>query len=222
MKMARDRVIRSFRIRPIKEVIMFMMFMRRRSFGVHAIGTFAILAAVALAPRVASADGDGGDDMQAARAGITLGGRAMYYQPKDAQDGTLNGGAQLRLHFTSMLAVEGSADYRQNKFGGNTVDVVPVQLSLMLYLAPSWVVSPYILGGVGWYYTHVQGGGTTNRYGPHAGAGLELALAKNWSIDGSARYLWTQSLSAPTTASPAGKNFSDNGFMLTAALNYRF
>ena len=49
-----------------------------------------------------------------------------------------------------------------------------------------------------------------------------MALARHWTIDGSYRYLWTQSLTAPTTASPAGKNFSDNGFMLTAALNYRF
>lgn len=43
----------------------------------------------------------------------------------------------------------------------------------------------YILGGVGWYYTHVQGSnGSTNRYGPHAGAGLEVALDRHWSIDG--------------------------------------
>ena len=198
------------------------MSMRKRSVGVHTVGVLAILAAVALAPRAASADGADNDDMNASREGVTLGGRAAYYRPKDANEGTLYGGAQLRLHFTPMIAVEGSADYRQNKFGGTTVDVFPVQASLMLYLTPSWVISPYILGGVGWYYTHVHGSDTTNRYGPHAGAGLEVALDQHWSIDGSARYLWTQSLTAPTTTSPAGKNFSDNGFMLTAALNYRF
>ena len=196
--------------------------MSKRSIGVHAVGVFAILAAVALAPRAASADADAGDDTHASRPGITLGGRAAYYRPRDAQSGSLNGGAQLRLHITSVIAVEGSADYRQNKFGATTVDVFPVQASLMLYLAPDWVVSPYILGGVGWYYTHVQNGATSNRYGPHAGAGGEVALARHWTIDGSARYLWAQSLNAPTTTSPAGKNFSDYGFMLTAALNYRF
>jgi len=195
------------------------MFMDKRSVGVHAIRVFAILAAVALAPRAASADGD---DIHASQKGVTFGGRAAYYHPKGADHGTLNGGAQLRLHIIPVLAVEGSADYRQNKFGGTTVDVFPVQASLMLYLTPDWVVSPYILGGVGWYYTHVQGGDTTNRYGPHAGVGLEAALARHWSIDGSYRYLWTQSMTAPTTTSPAGKNFSDHGFMLTAALNYRF
>ena len=198
------------------------MSMRKRSFKVHFVGVFAILAAAALAPRAASADSAAGDDLHASRPGVTLGGRAAYYRPKESDGGTLNGGAQLRLHITSVIAVEGSADYRQNKFGATTVDVFPVQASLMLYLAPNWVASPYILGGVGWYYTHVQNGATSNRYGPHAGAGLEVALSRQWSIDGSARYLWAQSLKAPTTTSPAGRDFSDNGFMLTAALNYRF
>ena len=183
---------------------------------------FMTSALVAISGVAAKAESTDANDINAARPGVTLGGRAAYYRPKGADHGTLNGGAQLRLHVLPMLAVEGSVDYRQNKFGGTTVDVFPVQASLMLYLTPSWVVSPYILGGVGWYYTHVQGGDTTNRYGPHAGVGVEAALARNWSIDGSYRYLWTQSLDAPTTTSPAGKNFSDNGFMLTAALNYRF
>jgi opacity protein-like surface antigen len=192
----------------------------KNSFGMRLMQLFALLAATALAPRAASADGDG---LQASIPGVTFGGRAAYYRPKDADHGTLNGGAQLRLHLTSVLAVEGSADYRQNNYGSTTVDIVPVQLSLMAYLIPNAIVSPYILGGVGWYYTHVQGSSTSqNRYGPHAGAGLEVALARNWTVDGSFRYMWTQSLTAPTTTSPAGKNFSDNGFMLTTALNYRF
>ena len=195
----------------------------KRSFGVHSVLVFAILAAASLAPHAASADDKDNNDLYASRPGITFGGRASYDRPKGADHGALDGGAQLRWHITSVLAVEGSADYRQNKYGGTTVDQVPVQASLLLYLAPSWRVSPYILGGAGWYYTHIQGAsGSTNRYGPHAGAGLEIALARHWTIDGSYRYLWTQSLTAPTTTSPAGKNFSDNGFMLTAALNYRF
>jgi opacity protein-like surface antigen len=198
------------------------MTINKRSVAVHAIQIFAILAAAALAPRAASADGNDENDFNASRPGVTLGGRAAYYRPKDADHGTLNGGAQFRLHFIPVLAVEGSIDYRQNRFENTRVDVYPVQASLLLYLTPSWAVSPYILGGVGWYYTHVQDGATTNRYGPHAGVGLEAALARHWTIDGSYRYLWTQSLDAPTSTSPAGKNFSDHGFMLTAALNYRF
>jgi opacity protein-like surface antigen len=179
---------------------------------------FALASAAMLAPRSASAD----ETPHAAIPGVTFGGRASYFRPKGADSGSLYGGAQLRLHITSVIAVEGSADYRQNKFNGTVVDVYPVQASLMIYLAPNWVVSPYILGGAGWYHTHIRDGATSERYGPHAGAGLEIALARHWTIDGSYRYLWTQSLTAPTTTSPLGKNFSDNGFMLTGALNYRF
>lgn len=185
----------------------------------RAVGFVALLSFAALAPRAASADDNG---LHASQPGVTFGGRASYYRPKDADSGQLSGGAQLRLHITSVIAAEASADYRQNKFGGTVVDVYPVQASLLLYLAPNWIVSPYILGGVGWYHTHIRNGSTSDRYGPHAGAGAELALNRHWTIDGSYRYLWTQSLTAPTTASPAGKNFSDNGYMLTAALNYRF
>lgn len=187
---------------------------------VHAVRVLAIVSASALAPLTASAEEY--DARSASRPGVTFGGRAAYNRPKGADSGSLYGGAQLRLHLTSVLAVEGSADYRQNTFGGTVVDVYPVQASLMLYLTPSGVFSPYILGGVGWYHTRIRGGASSQRYGPHAGAGLEVALDHHWSIDASYRYLWTQSLTAPTTTSPFGKNFSDNGFMLTAALNYRF
>jgi opacity protein-like surface antigen len=197
-----------------------MMSKNMYSLGARVVGVLALLAAAALAPRAASADGD---TPQASVSGITFGGRASYFRPKGADSGSLWGGAQLRWHIIPVVSIEVSEDYRQNQFGGTTVDETPIQASLLLYLAPAWVVSPYILGGGGYYYTHVEGrSGTKNRYGPHAGAGLEAALSRHWSIDGSYRYLWTQSLTAPTTTSPAGKNFSDHGFILTAALNYRF
>ena len=194
------------------------MFKNQRLF-LRTIGILAIvLSSAALAPRVASAD----DQLHAAQPGVTFGGRGTYFHPNDADHGSWSGGAQLRLHITSVIAVEASADYRQSRFEGTVVDIYPVQGSLMLYLTPNYPISPYILGGEGWYTTHVRGGDTTHRYGPHAGAGLEAALNRHWTIDGSYRYLWTQSLTVPTSAHPLGKNFSDNGYMVTAALNYRF
>ncbi|MBI3299903.1 MAG: porin family protein [Elusimicrobia bacterium] len=180
-----------------------------------------LTAAAALAPRPAAAQAD--EDLRS-RPGVTFGGRAMYFRPKDADSGRLNGGAQLRLHLTSVLAVEGSADYRQEKLSGTTVDVFPVQASLLIYLIPSSPITPYILGGGGWYYTHVRhtNGDTNTRFGPHAGAGLEAFLGRRWSIDGSWRYLWTPDFQSQDSTHPLGRNFSDRGFMLTTALNYRF
>lgn len=54
--------------------------------------------AAALTPRAAISDDS---DLHAPRPGVTLGGRAAYYRPKDAEHGTLNGGAQaLDLHWS--------------------------------------------------------------------------------------------------------------------------
>ena len=186
------------------------------------LAAFAVAACV-LAGGAARADDD--HDRVGPRPGVSLGGRAAYYRPKGADNGSLNGGAQLRLHMTSVLALEGSVDYRQNKFGGTTVDSFPVQASLMIYLLPGMRVSPYILGGGGWYYSHVKNAGgetTTNHFGPHAGAGLQVFLDRHWSVDGSYRYLWNEDVHSQDAAHPLGQNFSDQGYMLTAALNYHF
>jgi opacity protein-like surface antigen len=164
------------------------------------------------------------EDAVGSQAGVTLGGRAMYYRIEGDDHGTLSGGAQLRLHFTSVLALEGSVDYRQESVYGHTADIFPVQASLLVYLIPGLPVSPYILGGGGWYYTHVQGANnpTQNRFGPHAGAGLEWFINRSWSVDGDYRYVWNETIHSQDSAHPLGQNFSDGGYMLTTALNYRF
>jgi opacity protein-like surface antigen len=183
-------------------------------------GLIGVLAAVACLTPAASAD----DATVGPEAGVSLGGRAMYYRIAGDDHGTLSGGAQLRLHFTSVLALEGSADYRQETLNGHTIDVYPVQASLLVYLFPGFPVSPYLLGGGGWYYTHVQGAGnpSQNRFGPHAGAGLEWFIDQNWSVDGDYRYVWNEDIHSQDSAHPFGQNFGDGGFMLTTALNYRF
>ena len=163
------------------------------------------------------------DDAQIAQ-GISVGGRAMYFRAKDADRGNLSPGVQVRMHLSPMFALEGSIDYRKEQFGGTVVDVYPVQASLLMYLMPGSRLTPYLLGGGGWYYTQVRPPHqhTQYRFGPHAGAGLKLSLNNHWSVDGSYRYLWTRDINSEDAAHPAGRNFSDNGFMLTAGLNYHF
>ncbi len=158
------------------------------------------------------------------RAGVSLGGRAMYFRAKDADDGSLNGGAQLRVHLGPVFAIEGSADFRQDKFGGTTVDSIPAQASLLAYLFPGQRLSPYILGGAGWYYTHVQSpyDSTTHRFGPHAGAGVEWFLNRHWSVDADGRYVWLSRFRTQDAAHPLGRDINPSGYMLTAGLNYFF
>jgi opacity protein-like surface antigen len=162
------------------------------------------------------------DDDHKSRAGTTFGLRGMYFNPKGADDGSWSGGAQLRFHMSNALAIEGSADWRQNKFGGTVVDVYPVQASLLVYLLPDLPISPFILGGGGWYYTHVHDQPTQNRFGPHAGAGLEFFIDRHWSIDGTYRYVWLSDVNSPNNPNPLRRDYSDSGSMVTAAVNYRW
>lgn len=160
----------------------------------------------------------------APRRGFSLGGRAVYYRPKGADRGSLGEGLQARAQFTPRWAMEVSGDLRQNTFGATKVDVVPIQLSLMAYIMPpGYRLSPFVLGGGGWYYTHVgmPVDHSGFRFGPHLGAGLEFFISSAWSLDASYRYLWTEDIHSQDAAHPLGRNFSDQGFMLTGALNYR-
>jgi opacity protein-like surface antigen len=194
--------------------------------GIGGLMIVILLLSASLSPRglAAQSTNSSGSDASAANGGISLGGRAMYFRPKDADKGTYSGGAQLRVHFLSMFAVEGSIDYRQNTFEHTNTDVFPVQASLLAYLLPNSWISPYILGGAGWYYTHVESPAnkTQNRFGPHLGVGLEAFLNHQWSIDGSYRYVWTENINTVDINHPAGRHAVDSGSMVTLGINYHF
>jgi len=122
--------------------------------------------------------------------------------------------------------MEGSIDYRSNDFGPLTiVKTYPVQVSLFAYLLPGFFLSPYLIGGAGWYFTQVDGpfgfSQTNNRFGVHAGAGLEIMLNKSISIDGSYRYIWLGSVTSEN-ANALDKTYQDSGSMTTIALNFLF
>lgn len=181
----------------------------------------ALLLAAAAIPAAAATD-DG--VTVGSRSGVSLGGRGSWFKPKGSDDGTWSGGGQLRLGLGPVWAIEGSGDWRQDKFGSTTVDIIPVQASLLAYLIPGQPVSPYLLAGAGWYYTHLHDNNdsTFHRFGPHAGAGLQAFLNKHWSIDGSGRYIWLSDYHSQDAAHPLGRDLNAGGWMATAALNYHF
>lgn len=157
---------------------------------------------------------------------LSLGARASYYTPRDADKGQWSPGAQARLHLSSAVGLEASIDYLKNDFGPlTTIKTYPVQASLLGYIIPGSVVSPFLLGGVGWYYTQVDGpagySNTTSRFGLHAGAGLEIMLNKSLSLDGTYRYVWRESL-ASKDANALDKSYEASGSMVTLALNLLF
>ncbi len=155
---------------------------------------------------------------------LSLGGRATYYDPKEG-DARWFGGAQARLHLGRYFAVEGSADYRQTDIGDTRVRTYPVQVSALIYPFGLRRISPFLLGGGGWYYTSVEGPGnfddTQNRFGLHAGGGLQFFLNNHFSLDGTYRYIWLESVESKNV-SLDDKKFKDNGHMITIGLNYHF
>lgn len=173
------------------------------------------------------------NDYVGVHPGVSLGGRGMYYKPRGGPD-SWSGGAQLRFHMTEYWAIEGSADFRRVTFdnpavgpipaGSSRVDVYPVQATLIGYLFPRSPVTPFVLAGAGWYFTHAQtplGNRTENRFGPHVGGGVEFFMSNHWSIDGTYRYVWIENFRSANTSLPENA-FRDSGHMVTAALNYHF
>lgn len=183
-----------------------------------------ILSAALAAPACAQRYSLDGSDIPP--AGMSLGGRAMWFEPEDTNDTTLHGGAQLRFHFSRLFALEGSADYRRVRFPGSRVDIFPVQASLLAYLLPNSPVSPFLLGGAGWYFTRVEGPGdfddTQHRFGPHAGGGVQARINRWWSIDATYRFVWIEDIRTRNEANLLDRDFNDEGHMITAGLNFHF
>ena len=155
---------------------------------------------------------------------LSIGGRAMYYDPKEG-DANWYGGAQVRLHPWHYFAIEGSADYRANDFANTRVHSYPVQVSALIYPLGTTRLAPFILGGGGWYYTTVSGPGgfdnTQNRFGLHAGGGLQFFFNRHFSIDSTYRYIWLEKIESKDQ-NIVDKKFNDNGHMVTIGVNFHF
>lgn len=182
------------------------------------LAAFALLACGAVA--------QAGDEMAVGGHAFSIGPRASYGKAKDADEGVWFGGLQARFGLGEVLGLEGSIDVRKDDFPGDfNLVTYPVQASLLAYLAPEAPVSPYILAGGGWYHSTLEGPDdyheTSQRFGPHAGAGLEIGLGENLSLDGSYRYVWLKDLD-DEGENELGADYNDSGYMVTMALNVKF
>jgi len=164
----------------------------------------------------------GGDET----GSFSIGPAGGYLQARGADRGTWFAGAQARLRILHILAVEASVTFHQNKYeNGDVVSTqYPVTLTAMLYIIPIGPIRPYILGGVGWYYTHIDYNGafsaisdtTEHFFGVHLGAGVELMLGKSVSIDVDGRYIFINA----TDQQVINRDF--NYWQVTFGLNFLF
>ena len=122
-----------------------------------------------------------------------LGVRGGWYESNDAEEGKLYGGIQSRWKLLPALAIEGAVDYRSEESYPNNRKVTsyPVLVSALFYPIPDAKISPYLLGGVGWYFLEVkdnQGSNTTKDFGAHVGFGLDIPLNPNVVFNTDLRY----------------------------------
>lgn len=153
--------------------------------------------------------------------------RAGYFKVRDADDGAWFGGVQLRIPLSEMFAVEGAVEFHASDFEDGEIEVVqyPLQASLLVFLMPqSGPISPYVLAGVGWYYTVIDfsgslsgfDGDTEHMFGGHLGAGVRALVGPSMALSADLRYIFLE---------PDGDNLEDEDFdtiQLSLSLSFLF
>jgi opacity protein-like surface antigen len=160
-------------------------------------------------------------------ASFSIGPAGGYLRVRGADRGTWFGGVQARLHFAQMFAAEAAITFHSNHYENGDVVVTqyPLQLTAFLYIIPEGQIRPYILGGVGWYYTRIDYRGsfalvnkdrTEHIFGEHLGAGAELMLGPRASLDVDFRYIFLN----PTTDQVIRRSY--NYWQATFGVNVYF
>ena len=128
--------------------------------------------------------------------GLGLGGRLAWVTSDDDADidSVRFVGGQIRL-LSKRVGLEVSMDRHSESFEllNQKVTETPIQASLLLRLAGGRV-SPFLLGGPGWYRRKVEPidgpdlSVSTTEFGWHAGGGLEILAHRHFGIHGDYRY----------------------------------
>lgn len=155
---------------------------------------------------------------------LRFGPQVGYQKAKDADAGKFMGGAALRLKLTSALGVEGSINYRQEKYaeGALTVRSWPVMASALIYPLP------FVHGtmGAGWYNTTLDydqsrlglaaaKDETTQKFGWHFGGGAELPLGGKSKLAADIRYVF---LDYDFKAVPGSRELKSDFYVATVGL----
>ncbi len=169
-----------------------------------------------------------------------FGPRGGYYRSQDAENGAWYVGLQARLRLGEYFGLEGAIDYRlEEKFnldvGGANGEVrqhsYPVTASLLFFLPVLPHLSPYLVGGAGYYFTQIDfseeleaigfDDQTENVFGWHAGAGLELPVSDHVAVNLDFRWIFLDAEfgSGGTTLD---EDRTSDGYATTAALMYYF
>lgn len=150
----------------------------------------------------------------AAQGSLGLGPRFSFVRGSvDAESSTRYSGGLVRLRTSPKTAVEFSLDYRSvlNDDLTKRIKDYPIQGSLLMYVARG-TLSPYLLGGMGWYslrVDQVDGTGkpfgtaqTTRKTGYHAGLGAEMRVGAHAGVHADYRYTFIRFGKPDTNSAP--------------------
>jgi len=170
---------------------------------------FIALLTLCLVPMVASAE--------AGKFGI--GARAGFYKSSDADGGKLYGGIQARWRVFPALSVEGSLDYRgrEDYPGNKKITSYPLLATALFYPIPEAKYSPYLLAGLGWYYSKVEdpsGSNTDHTPGLHVGAGLDIPLSPEITFNADFRYYFLN------YSDQRVKDLKTNGYIISVGMTF--
>jgi len=199
-------------------------------------GGFALAAAVAGALAFTA-----GVAPRAEAIGGNVGGHIGYSKDKGAEGGAVLVGGHGELRLIKWLGVQGAVDYRHlSSFdiatptgqGELTVRQIPVTVTGRVYV-PISKVSPFAAAGAGWYHliydysNNVEAMGaedkSTNTFGWHVGAGLEVKVAPRIALYGEGRAVFLDpERDLDSSVFDQVKDFDYNSTYFAGGLNFLF
>jgi len=173
--------------------------------------------------------------------GGNVGGHVGYSKTKDAEGGAVLVGGHGELRLIKWLGVQGAVDYRHissfdintpNGSGELSVREIPVTVTGRVYL-PVSKVSPFAAAGAGWYHliydysNNVEAMGaedkSTNTFGWHVGAGLEVQVAPHIGLYGEGRAVFLDpERDLDSSVFDQVKDFDYNSTYFAGGVNFMF
>ena len=182
----------------------------------------AALVLVALAAQPASADA----------LGIDLGVHGGVVNSKDGKTGSFVGGAQARFNLFWILTAEARASYYTDTYdlgslGSVDVKNIPFQVSGLLYPIKLPKFGLYVLGGGTYSNLKVEGTRVITgsvkekKWSAHVGAGLDIKVTKNTTLNGDVRFVFLDASSVDELINSAKSNYKGDFWTATVGLNYK-
>jgi opacity protein-like surface antigen len=133
---------------------------------------------------------------RATQSSIGIGPQIGYQQSGDADAGRFMFGAFIRAKLSMAFALDASVNYRTEDYGFIEVTSWPVLVSALVYPFPA----VYGIAGVGWHFSTIGYNNTrfeddladrtSNPFGFHLGAGVEVPLAETVKLFGDIKYIF--------------------------------